>query len=54
MNSRMMNAVVITKSSSFCDSPGSILKPNESLLPIMMPNTNTAMKPLACRPSAAK
>ena len=30
---------------AFAASPGSILKPNESLLPSMMPNTNTAMKP---------
>jgi len=52
MNRRMMKAVVNMYSSSFCASPASIAKPNDSLLPSMMPNTNTAMKPLACRPSA--
>ena len=54
MNMRMINAVVRTNSSSRCCSPGSILKPNRSLLPIAIPNTNTAMKPLACSPSAAR
>ena len=32
MNRRMMNAVVITYSSSFCASPASILKPNDLLV----------------------
>ena len=50
----MMKAVVSTNSASFCVSPGSILNPNVSLLPMTMPNTNTAKKPEACRPSAAK
>ena len=49
-----MNAVVMTKSSSFCASACGILNPNASLFPIMMPNTKTAMKPLDCKPSAAK
>ncbi len=50
MNRRMMKAVVSTNSASFCASPASILKPKLSLLPSTTPNTNTAMKPLACRP----
>src|SRR6266851_3169081 len=54
MNRRMMNAVVSMYSSSFWASPASILKPNVSLLPSTMPNTNTAMKPLASMPAAAK
>ncbi len=47
MNTRMMKAVVTMKSLSFFVSPGSIWKPNASLLPSTIPNTNTAMKPLA-------
>src|SRR6185312_13910144 len=54
MNRRMMKAVVPTYSSCACSSAPLILNPNVSLLPMTMPNTNTAMKPLACKPSAAK
>ncbi len=52
MNMRMISAVVMTYSSSFSCSRSSILKPKASLLPITMPNTNTAMKPEECMPSA--
>jgi len=54
MEHGIMKAVVETNSSSRFCSVGPMLNPNESLLPMKIPNTNTAMKPLACRPSAAK
>jgi hypothetical protein len=45
--SRMIRALALTKDSRCCASLWSMLKPNEDLLPISMPNTNTAMKPEA-------
>ena len=47
MNILMIRVVVAIKSSSFPCSPGFMAKPKTFLLPIMMPNTKTAMNPLA-------